>query len=319
MTEPQDKSVDLGFYARERLAALSPLEAGVAGAGLLWTLSVALHLIFRGDGGIFAHVMAILAVVLPLTLTVSMVLFLRTIRHLKAENERMASAVDAMRKAHLVSQQGGAARVALEKRVEELAAAQHQTETRLAELFAVPAEPAPAGRAPEDQPALALGGPRQRAPLTVGDLVRAMNFPESAEDRAGFRALRRALEDPSSAKLIRAAQDVLTLLSQLGLFMEDFPPDRARPDIWRRFAEGERGRPISDLGGIHDKEALASIAAKMREDAVFRDASHHFLRAFDRTVSHFAGQASDAEIVDMSETRTARAFMLIGRASGTFD
>ncbi|WYK05317.1 hypothetical protein DWF04_005175 [Cereibacter sphaeroides f. sp. denitrificans] len=57
----------------------------------------------------------------------------------------------------------------------------------------------------------------------------------------------------------------------------------------------------------------------MREDAVFRDASHHFLRAFDRTVSHFAGQASDAEIVEMSETRTARAFMLIGRASGTFD
>ncbi|MGP3697862.1 hypothetical protein [Rhodobacter sp. NSM] len=318
MTEPQDKSVDLGFYARERLAALSPLEAGVAGAGLLWTLSVALHLIFRGGGGIFAHVLAVLAVVVPLVITVAMVLFLRTIRQLRSENERMASAVDAMRKAHLVSQQGGAARVALEKRVEEMAGTLHQFEQRLADLFPAPADPTPTAT-PQDQPALALNGPRQRAPLTVADLVRAMNFPESVEDRAGFRALRRALEDQASAKLIRAAQDVLTLLSQLGLFMEDLVPDRARPEIWRRFAEGERGRPISDLGGIHDKDVLGPVATKMREDPVFRDASHHFLRAFDRTFSHFARQATDAEIAEMAETRTARAFMLIGRASGTFD
>ncbi|AXQ94346.1 hypothetical protein LV780_11320 [Cereibacter azotoformans] len=316
MAEPQDKPVDLGFYARERLAALSPLEAGVAGAGLLWTFSVALHLIFRGGESVFAHVLAILAVVLPLVLTVAMVQFLRIIRQLRAENERMASAVDAMRKAHLVSQQGGAARVALEKRVEELAVAQHHLDLQLAALFP-PEEPTPAPA--EHQPALELGGPRKRAPLTMADLVRAMNFPESAEDRAGFRALRRALEDPASSKLIRAAQDVLTLLSQIGLFMEDLQPDRARPEIWRRFAEGERGRAISDLGGIHDKDALASVTAKMREDPVFRDAAHHFLRAFDRTVSQFAATANDGEIAEMAETRTTRAFMLISRASGTFD
>ncbi|WP_145104810.1 hypothetical protein [Cereibacter sediminicola] len=318
MAEPQDKPVDLGFYARERLAALSPLEAGVAGAGLLWTFSVALHLIFRGGESVFAHVLAILAVLLPLVLTVAMVQFLRIIRQLRAENERMASAVDAMRKAHLVSQQGGAARVALEKRVEELAVAQHHFEMQLSALFP-PEEPAPASAPVEHQPALELGGPRKRAALTMADLVRAMNFPESAEDRAGFRALRRALEDPASAKLIRAAQDVLTLLSQIGLFMEDLAPDRARPEIWRRFAEGERGRAISDLGGIHDKDALASVTGKMREDPVFRDAAHHFLRAFDRTVSQFAATASDGDLAEMAETRTARAFMLISRASGTFD
>ncbi|MCE6959497.1 hypothetical protein LAZ40_10570 [Cereibacter sphaeroides] len=320
MTDPQDKPLDLGLYARERLAALTPAEAAVGGVGLLWTLGVALHLMVGGEGGFFAHALAILAVLLPLGLTVAMVLFLRTIRVLRSENERLGVAVDAMRKAHIASQQGGAARVALEKRVEDLATAQHQLELRLAELCAPPVEDVPAApRAAEDQPALALGRPRTRAPLSVADLVRALNFPETAEDRAGFRALRRALEDPSSAKLVRAAQDVLTLLSQLGLFMEDLSPDRARPEIWRRFATGERGKAISDLGGIHDKDALALVSTRMREDPVFRDAAHHFLRAFDRTFSHFAPQASDAEIIEMAETRTARAFMLFGRAMGTFD
>jgi hypothetical protein len=30
-------------------------------------------------------------------------------------------------------------------------------------------------------------------------------------------------------------------------------------------------------------------------------------------------KASDAELVDLAETRTARAFMLLGRVAGTFD
>ena len=48
----------------------------------------------------------------------------------------------------------------------------------------------------------------------MGDFIRALQFPETPEDKEGFRALRLALEDRTSSKLIRAAQDVLTLLSQ---------------------------------------------------------------------------------------------------------
>jgi hypothetical protein len=33
----------------------------------------------------------------------------------------------------------------------------------------------------------------------------------------------------------------------------------------------------------------------------------------------FEKTASDAEIADLSDTRTARAFMLLGRVAGTFD
>jgi hypothetical protein len=146
-----------------------------------------------------------------------------------------------------------------------------------------------------------------------------MDFPENEHDKEGFRALRLALEDPATERLIRASQDVLTLISQDGIYMDDLTPDRARPEVWRRFAQGERGRAIAALGGIHDRSSLVLTAGRMKKDPVFRDAAHHFLRNFDRTFMEFEKHASDEEIARLSDTRTARAFMLLGRVTGTFD
>ena len=101
--------------------------------------------------------------------------------------------------------------------------------------------------------------------------------------------------------------------------MDDLQPDLARPEIWRRFAAGERGRAVAALGGIRDRSSLALTAARMKSDPIFRDAVHHFLRLFDRMICDFAETASDAELTELSNTRTARAFMLLGRVSGTFD
>ncbi len=180
--------------------------------------------------------------------------------------------------------------------------------------------PRPANPA-DEQPGLALGTPAEdmRNPLSVADFIQALQFPENPEDKEGFRALRVALEDRTVAKLIRAAQDVLTLLSEEGIYMDDLKPERARPEVWRRFAAGERGRAIAGLGGIRDRSSLALTAGRMREDPIFRDAAHHFLRTFDKTFSEFEKNATDSELADLAETRTARAFMLFGRVTGTFD
>ena len=43
------------------------------------------------------------------------------------------------------------------------------------------------------------------------------------------------------------------------------------------------------------------------------------LRLFDRTFAEFEKDASDGEISALADTRTARAFMLLGRVAGTFD
>lgn len=178
-----------------------------------------------------------------------------------------------------------------------------------------------AGSPPASQGQLALDGRPEAEipPLPIADLVTALNFPETAEDTDGFRALRRALRDHRTAELIQAAQDVLTLLSQDGIYMDDLTPDRAHPDLWRRFSKGERGGQLGQIGGIRDRAALSLSADRMREDPVFRDAAHHFLRRFDRLLAAIEPRIEDADLVRLGDTRTARAFMVLGRVSSIFD
>jgi pimeloyl-ACP methyl ester carboxylesterase len=151
------------------------------------------------------------------------------------------------------------------------------------------------------------------------DLIRALHFPDNADDAAGFTALRRALRDHGARRLVQASQDVLTLLAQDGIYMDDLRPDPANADLWRRFAQGVRGQSLDQLGAVRDPAVLALVGARMRQDTIFRDAVHHFLRLFDEFLVRFEQPATDTELLKLAETRTARAFMLLGRASRTFD
>ena len=76
---------------------------------------------------------------------------------------------------------------------------------------------------------------------------------------------------------------------------------------------------MAGLGGVRDRSSIALTAGRMRQDSIFRDTAHHFLRTFDKTFAGLAEHLSDQEIIDLAETRTARAFMLIGRCAGMFD
>ncbi|MGD9918177.1 MAG: hypothetical protein AB7U46_09170 [Paenirhodobacter sp.] len=304
----------------------------------VWLGLVALFWLFvpHSGSGIDAAslVMTVVGIVLPVVMIWVAAVTARTAREMRAEAQALKASVEAMRSAWLNQNQIRAGQ-SLEKKLDEVANAARQAESALATFTSrrdgTATQPsadrkaalvAPKPTAPgEDQPVLALGTPAEElaTPVSVADFIRALNFPDNAEDKEGFRALRRALEDRTMAKLIRAAQDVLNLLSQDGIFMDDLTPDRARPELWRRFAQGERGREIAALGGVRDRSSLALTAGRMRQDTIFRDAAHHFLRQFDRTFSEFERNATDQEVAELAETRTARAFMLLGRVTGTFD
>lgn len=317
---------------------MAPSELVALGLAVVWIIAIVVQLIIAPGAvltGPLSFLMLMLVIFMPLALLWGIVSAARTIRSLREEASRLQVAVDAMRQAYVVGQQsGGSTQPSVEQKLDEIVAAQRKTDAALAMFtsrrdtaLSVPSADRKAALAiaispsSDEQPTLALGTPAEemRAPLSVGDFVRALHFPESPEDKAGFRALRLALEDRKTSRLIRAAQDVLTLLSQEGIYMDDLKPERCRPEVWRRFASGERGREIAGLGGIRDRSSLALSAARMREDPVFRDAAHHFLRSFDKTFAEFEKNATDAELADLAETRTARAFMLLGRVTGTFD
>ena len=76
--------------------------------------------------------------------------------------------------------------------------------------------PLPWPRATQGDLALGIPAPDSLPTLTAEDFIRALNFPKTADDAAGFRSLRKALKDPRAGRLVQASQDVLTLLSRTG-------------------------------------------------------------------------------------------------------
>ncbi len=215
-------------------------------------------------------------------------------------------------------------------KINEIAQAQEKTDTTLAVFMSSRSPQALAAEAGTATAAAKGAGVGQaallplhmvnpQAPLSHEDFIRAANFPRNAEDRVGFAVLRLALQNDKTSPFIQASQDILTLLSQEGIYMDDLTPEKTRAETWRHFGQGKRGKDIAPLGGIRDRSLLETVASKMREDTVFRDAVHHFLRKFDLVFTEFCEDASDDDLAQFSETRSGRAFMLLGRIAGTFD
>ncbi|KIC11864.1 hypothetical protein RA19_04300 [Leisingera sp. ANG-M1] len=314
---------------------LGGAELLAIGLGALWLLAAAgLYLFGPEDGGLSQWtdvITGVLALVLPLAMLWVAASAARSARVMREESEQLQAAIDGLRQTYLTQaqQHAAVAEPSVTKRLEEIAEATRKTETALATFQTsrrdTPARPAIPAAAAEmtaaEQGSLALGtdAADTAPPLAAEQFIRAMNFPETAEDHEGFAALRAALQDRKAAQVIQAAQDVLTLLSQDGIYMDDLRPDMARPEIWRQFGQGARGRAVAALGGVRDRTSLALTAARMKQDPIFRDAAHHFLRRFDQMFADFETEATDSEISALSDTRTARAFMLLGRVAGTFD
>lgn len=336
MSDKKDKSIQMGVYGRKE-ARSGPDSADVIAVALslVWLAGSALFFVVmdgkEGAPGFdpLTFTVTFLAIVMPVALIWVGTSAAKSARVMREESNRLQAAIDSMRNSYIEQQRSAAMAVkpSVEQKLDEIAESQKQAESAIATFTSsrtrppVQALPKAETEPDADQASLALGTPAEELapPLEVADFITALNFPETPDDADGFRALRLALQDRDAAKLVRSAQDILTLLSQEGIYMDDLRPDRARPEVWRKFAAGERGAPVAALGGVRDRSCLALSAARMRQDPVFRDTAHHFLRQFDRTLNEFEQTATDQELSDLAETRTARAFMLLGRVSGTFD
>ena len=192
-----------------------------------------------------------------------------------------------------------------------------------AEQLRPPAQPRPA-RAAEPRPApqgdtrqgdLALDPPPPE--VSAHELVAALNFPDGPDDRYTIAALRKALADPEIARLIRAAQDVITLMAARGIYMDDAPPRYPDAALWRRFADGARGTAVQALSLDADANALTLAAEMLHGDEVFRDAAHHFQRHFDRLILRAAQEFDDELLAALSDTRSGRAFTMLAQVKGT--
>ncbi|MGH1412690.1 MAG: hypothetical protein ACRBB0_04300 [Pelagimonas sp.] len=322
-----------GLYDRTAVSGITSIEMAALAATIVWLLLSGSYFLTGepSESQGMSFLLKAMVIMMPVALIWVAAMTVRSTRVMREESARLAAAIDAIRQAYVNQAQTGRNETphpAVLKRLDEIASTQKNQETTLAMLVGMrQADPvqqiAPEPNPPveEDQPALSLGTPAEahRPPLSNEDFIRALHFPETADDTEGFAALRRALKDRQAAQLIQAAQDVLTLMSQDGIYMDDLRPDLARPEVWRAFAHGKRGREVAALGGVRDRSSLALTAGRMKQDPIFRDAAHHFLRRYDQNIVQFEQHASDAELQELAGTRTSRAFMLLGRVAGTFD
>lgn len=334
MTDKRSNPTPMGIYDKPSQSRVTGFEVVAIALSVIWVIGAGWFFLTlpqpdTSEPDSLRFLMTLLVLFLPVAMIWVGATAARSSRVMREESARLQAAIDAIRHAYVAQSQGRdmQSEPLVTKKLEEIAEAQRKTETTLATFTSTrdreairPAAPQTA-EVEDDQAPLPLGTPAEELtpPLARATFVRALNFPDTAEDEEGFAALRRALKDRDASLLIQASQDVLTLLSQDGIYMDDLRPDLSKPEIWRRFAQGERGRIIAKIGGVHDRSSLALTAGRMKEDPIFRDAAHHFLRRFDKMFQDFEQTASDADITALAETRTARAFMLLGRVAGIFD
>lgn len=301
-----------------RLASLARRDA-LTGLGLalsgVWLLLVLLFWLLgppaEAQRGGVTRLVSAFGVVLPLVLVWMGVAMARALALLRAEAAELRRQLDAIR-----PDLRGAPTPQPQPEAQPEARAKAQPEARPEPTQAQPRpRPRPAGD--QRQAAMRFEAPPSQ-PVDAGTLIRALNFPDGPDDHEAIEALRAALRDQDNSRVIRAAQDVVTLLAGRDIYMDMLPPAPPPAAAWRRFAEGQRGSAVAALGGIDDPDALQTAAAMLREDEVFRDAAHHFLRHFDGLLTRLVPELDDLQIAVLGDSRSGRAFMLLGRATGSF-
>ncbi|MBR27480.1 MAG: hypothetical protein CML46_11130 [Rhodobacteraceae bacterium] len=188
----------------------------------------------------------------------------------------------------------------------------------------IPASPPRAPDTPDSQPSLPLSDPQETAPPTsIRDwsvMALALDFPRDERDEAGFAALEVATRDRPMAELLQAAEDALTILAQHGIYMEDLEVRHAPPALWLRFARGERGTEFASVGGVASEALVDTVRRMMKADPVFRDTAMHLMRRYDAVLRLAAAEPrGEGRLVDLADSRTGRAFMLVAQSVGTFD
>jgi hypothetical protein len=337
----RDRGADRMTPRRRTSGAPSILERGALPVSLGWIAIVGwvfattgLEAAWPARADPLGRMTTMLGIVLPLVLVWVVATVARTARILREESLQLREAIDSLRFGQIESRMPV---VRDDPRLDEVIRAQETLGAQLAALAAIdrvdeepdrpeqsPATSLPAAppRDPMDEPVPEapeeLSTPSSAPALSSGEIIRALDFPEDEADAEGFRILRAALDDPLMAGLVIAAQDVLTFLSQDGIYMDDLSPPPADPAAWRALASGATDDRIAAVAAIRDRACLALVDDRMGTDAIFRDAAGRFLEEVLAGLHRFVPTATDDEVVRFADTRTGRAFMLLGFAAGLF-
>ncbi len=154
--------------------------------------------------------------------------------------------------------------------------------------------------------------------LTWEILLKALNFPDDAKDMIGFEALKIANQNKPIADLLRASEDFLNLLAHQGIYLDDLNFDKPSVEAWRNFSSNELPVSAKKLDCIGIEQHFDKLKARMRSDTIFRDSAFILIRRFDQLMKEKLSEATDQQVFSISNTRTGKAFLIIGKISDIF-
>lgn len=156
----------------------------------------------------------------------------------------------------------------------------------------------------------------RRHALDWRKFVRAANFPESEEDIETLDALYDVLTDPESASLLQCAEDTLASLADIDLYMEDFMPQMMPVSVWKNHLDGT-GDGKDPIKGIHAPIEQSRIRAKLKSDSGFEHLCAKFMDRYEDMKRRMLSETDEERlVVDLSNTRTGRAYLMIADAAG---
>ena len=144
-------------------------------------------------------------------------------------------------------------------------------------------------------------------------LIRALNFPNNINDQIGFRALKIAKKHKHTNDLLLSAEDVMTLLSQNGVYLDDHDFYPTNDLIWINFIRNENINKNKSLICSGHEKIIEILSKRKIEDIIFKDTMLTFLRRFDQFLRQRSQSATDENLFHLFFTRSGKAFILIGK------
>lgn len=154
--------------------------------------------------------------------------------------------------------------------------------------------------------------------LRIRTLVRALNFAEDADDVEGFKAVETATRNSTAKLVLDASMTVLNSLARHDIIMDDLRPSIEKPNAWRKYSEPGVEKDITALGSIGKLDYLKLVSGLYGEEKEFRSQADRLTNAIESHIGGFVSLAADHEILAFADSRTLRAFLLVGLARRHF-
>ena len=151
-----------------------------------------------------------------------------------------------------------------------------------------------------------------RMSLPLDTLIRALSFADHEDDTEGFEAIDRAMDNDATARLLEASQDVLHRLSTLDIFMDNLSLDIAQHEVWRFHAANASKSEIATLGAITETDVLERVANLLEQDGQFRESAQNLIDQVNDQMMDIIGDADADQVAAFANSRTIRAFILLG-------